>query len=465
MQDKIVELRSNCNLFAKCSVIKGKRDIDMKTVVGDYELMAVPRSLMTSDGVLHSGHMGKSDLVNVIMKHFGVTPFGSLNLPNGAATSAIIDAMYLVNTIIPKPSWIATGADLAKEFLKRVDDRSQTCASVGIIFDTYRDVSLKDATRADRAIGKGKKKKLRKFQINAMTNIKKFSMSEILGTKETKRSLTTFLMEASIDHLSKRNLAYIVAGNNTTLSSFQADISNNHEEADTRMINIICMLSPANQIVLVHSVDTDVFSLLLRHHDSIVCERVYMKLVSGFVDLSSLYDLMGPTVAKALLCLHVLTGCDTTGKFSGISKEFWTKQFLNETDNVRFMESMGKLENGITDDFFDVFSSFVCKAYRFPRSPLKVTNETYDLSSIRYYLFRKSGAEGEKLPPSKGALTKHIDRGYLQLHIWSSVHLSEIEVLEPSEYGWEKDDSIYLPVANGDPIAPDAIIEMVSCKS
>ena len=41
----------------------------MKVVVGDYEVMAVPKNLMTADGVLHSGHVGKSDLVNVIMRH------------------------------------------------------------------------------------------------------------------------------------------------------------------------------------------------------------------------------------------------------------------------------------------------------------------------------------------------------------------------------------------------------------
>ena len=45
--------------------------------------------------------------------------------------------------------------------------------------------------------------------------------------------------------------------------------------------------------------------------------------------------------------------------------------------------------------------------------------------------------------------------------VYSSIyaHLSEINVLEPS------DDNVYLPVANNDPIAPDAIIKMVSCKS
>ena len=49
-----------CTIFARCAVIKGKRNIDMKIVVGDYEMMAVPRSLMTPDGKLTPGHTGKS---------------------------------------------------------------------------------------------------------------------------------------------------------------------------------------------------------------------------------------------------------------------------------------------------------------------------------------------------------------------------------------------------------------------
>ena len=76
----------------------------MKVVVGDYELMTVHRSLMTDDGVLHSGHVGKSDLVNVIMKHCGVASSGLLNLSHDAKTCAIIDDMYAVNTLIPQPS-------------------------------------------------------------------------------------------------------------------------------------------------------------------------------------------------------------------------------------------------------------------------------------------------------------------------------------------------------------------------
>ena len=33
----------------------------MEVVVGEYKLMAVPRSLMTADGKLIPGHIGKAD--------------------------------------------------------------------------------------------------------------------------------------------------------------------------------------------------------------------------------------------------------------------------------------------------------------------------------------------------------------------------------------------------------------------
>ena len=116
VHDKIVELQSNCNLFARCALIQGKRDIDMKVVVGDYELMAVPRSLMKPDGTLLSEHRGKSDLVTEILKQCGVTVTRTLNLSPDDNTCIVIDAMHTVNTINPKPAWIKTGDCLAKEF-------------------------------------------------------------------------------------------------------------------------------------------------------------------------------------------------------------------------------------------------------------------------------------------------------------------------------------------------------------
>ena len=45
-QDKVVELRQHCNLFATCAVICKSRDIDLKEIVGNFELTSYPRFLL-----------------------------------------------------------------------------------------------------------------------------------------------------------------------------------------------------------------------------------------------------------------------------------------------------------------------------------------------------------------------------------------------------------------------------------
>ena len=68
VNEKTKELRGNCNLFARCALIQGKRNIDMKVIVGDYELTVYPKSLFTSDGSLLDGGNSKSDAVTEVMK-------------------------------------------------------------------------------------------------------------------------------------------------------------------------------------------------------------------------------------------------------------------------------------------------------------------------------------------------------------------------------------------------------------
>ena len=63
VHDKIVVLRWNCNLFARCALMQKQRDIDMKKVVGEHELTIVPRSLFNVDGSLLVGAKNKSEAV------------------------------------------------------------------------------------------------------------------------------------------------------------------------------------------------------------------------------------------------------------------------------------------------------------------------------------------------------------------------------------------------------------------
>ena len=257
-------------------------------------------------------------------------------------------------------------------------------------------------------------------------------MSVILAINHTKLSITQCLRMASRNHLVKRNVEYFT-GNSITLTSFQEDIlANNHEEGDTLVISCLCIVNPINAVVIVYSADTDVFVLLLKHHDIILCKKIYMKLASGFVDMTVVHQALGGIFATALLSLHCLTGCDNTGKFAGISKDFLLRRFINERNNQHLVHSLASFGNGITSEILVQFASFVCKAYRFPRSTKKIPEiEIYNLRSSGFSMFLKSNAEGDKLPPSQGAFKKHVERAYFQLHIWRSANLSSIDDHDP----------------------------------
>ena len=96
------------------------------------------------------------------------------------------------------------------------------------------------------------------------------------------------------------------------------------------------------------------------------------------------------------------------------------KRFLAERENERSLNAM----HGVSDELILMFQSFMCKMYKFPRTdPSNIPNELCDISAARYHLFRKSGAEGEKLPPSIGAFRMHVFRMHVMRHACVSTEL------------------------------------------
>ena len=257
INDKTKELRGNCNLFARCALIRGQRDIDMKVVVGDYELTDYPKSLFSSDGSLLDGSKSKSEAVTELLKYTEYVPSDN---PPANPDSVVIDAMRVLNEMATKR--FKTGKDLVNEFRRRIEVISSNAMLQTVVFDTYSaEPSLKDKTRISR-----KKRSLppRDFNISLEKNIEKITMSELLSSSVTKRSITELLMQQIIDHMEELNVNYVVAGNHKTYWSLNGQTNqeeNDHEEADTLMIRCLKLGSDAlhTNVVSVYSADTDVF--------------------------------------------------------------------------------------------------------------------------------------------------------------------------------------------------------------
>ena len=74
VDEKTKELRGNCNLFTRCALIQRKHNINMRVIIGDYELTVFPNSLFSSDGSLLDGSKSKSGAVTEILKATEVEP-------------------------------------------------------------------------------------------------------------------------------------------------------------------------------------------------------------------------------------------------------------------------------------------------------------------------------------------------------------------------------------------------------
>ena len=165
----MVELKENCNLYARCALIQGKCEINMQDVVGSHELNTVPLSLFNYDGSMLLGGVGKADAVTEVLAECGVENY--ITLPE-EADSVIVDAMRIVNEMNPKPICIKNGLDFANEFNKRVDNISKNCSLVMAVFDSYPSPSIKDVTSESR-MATWANNKPRIFSISNETNIER----------------------------------------------------------------------------------------------------------------------------------------------------------------------------------------------------------------------------------------------------------------------------------------------------
>ena len=86
-------------MFYSCALVaQANKDFDMTEVIGNYELNAVPRNLMTSDGKLYPGHSTKHKLAEALTINYTKYVIDA-NIVNAFSSKVIVvDAMVLVQT-------------------------------------------------------------------------------------------------------------------------------------------------------------------------------------------------------------------------------------------------------------------------------------------------------------------------------------------------------------------------------
>ena len=117
----------------------------------------------------------------------------------------------------------------------------------------------------------------------------------------------------------------VVVGRGMTMDP---NIVSDHEEADSKMFVYAKYHADhgAKQIIIT-SPDTDVAVLCCHHfHLSLhSCYQLWLRTGTGsnrrFIPIHDICAKLGPELCKLLPGFHSLTGCDSTGNFSGIRKK------------------------------------------------------------------------------------------------------------------------------------------------
>ena len=163
-------------------------------------------------------------------------------------------------------------------------------------------------------------------------------------------------------------------------------------------------------------------------------------------------------IRELLLFAYCFSGCDTTSSLfkKGKVKVMTTLQNLHAKELDQLL-----LFNKVNSDPAKLVEAGIMFGSRL----YDEKNVNNDINKLRYNLYTKvirnsklsSNFQLESLPPTSEALKQHI------LRVYHSVQQFMGNYLEPTNWGWVKKNGTLYPFPTDKPIAPNKLLEMISC--
>ncbi len=449
---KEVQFSAQSNIFGKIALIQQFRTLDLKEVF-QFPLGPVPWSLAESNGSLNK------TTKSALMRHLEKDVALQQNVPKPFA--AIIDGMALVRKIKPTGHTYQSYAD---HLLTSAIASSANASRIDIVFDVYRDNSIKNAERGNRETGKLEIKKIIGSQ-----KIKQFT--SLLSNGKNKMVLIRYLVARWKTRHSCIGSTDVNVGFDETCISLNgnnvSELFCNHEEADTRLIFHAKQMSQSFEKIVIHTPDTDVLLIALGLGVNIDC-KLFMK--TGVKNKARIISLEGireslkarygiedtEEASKALLGLHGFTGCDTISSFAGKGKVQPVKTMMKDHRHINLFATFGSSPE-LTEDQFQQIQTFVCDLYG---------HHDDDINTVRYkmYAAKHGHLDPKSIPPCADSLRQHSMRASYQVYIWRKSLESHPVIPSPVEFGWDEDEEGNLVISwnNVNP-APDEVLEMMFC--
>lgn len=451
-----VILKADRTLFGRIIVMAQDRDFHMSDVLA-HPLGPLPWALATPEGLMRKTN--KAALAAALQKN--VLP--AETVPNNSAT--IIDGMLLIQKV---PGDQSTFAEVAMFVLAMALKDGITSQRIDIVFDTYRENSIKDSERLARGEDLGMElKNITSSQVvrqwrKFLSHIGNKSSLIMFLVQEWKKSEYRKRLHGKVLFATCQDCCYQI-----TADSIQEVVAlkTAHEEADSRLfLHVAHAAAQGYQSVVINSDDTDVFIMCLAF-DADIEATLFIKCGTRarakILDVGKIAKSIGSNVCRALIGMHAYTGCDTVSAFAGKGKLAALKLISTNIDVYDACVQLGDDWN-VSEQLMDKLEKFTCLIYGAKAGAMQVND-------LRYHLFcaKKGDIESHQLPPCKDCLTQHAKRAAYQAAIWKRA--LEIDPSPPSPVGrgWrlvtqDGRDQLEVDWMSGQP-APQSVLDLLAC--
>ena len=371
--------------------------------------------------------------------------------------------MCIVN-MVPKTPDMNCVEQFGDKFVNIVAAMSETYQEVRIVFDQYKNGSLKEVTREKRA--KGSTPSIH-YLVNDDTQIK--NLKSFLSHIKTKAELTKYLSDRLLKYYEGKSQRILVMHHTQIEANFplpeivsmpeMTGGQHNLEEGDQLvLLNAFDVMHKNPESILdIFSVDTDVFVLLVGNFAKLPKSTTLIRKKGERISIQENYMKLGNR-AESLIGWYAFKGTDCTGSFAGKGILSHFKAFMAADDEI--LDAFAKF--GITQDIPDrvhnQMERFVCLLYKSG----DVTPSS--LRDLRWILFAQKGKEGAQLPPTQGSLIPHTARAYYMALVWKSSKIPCPQLPPPTDYHWELVEDKLKPVFCLKPPAPEALLELRKCN-
>ena len=232
-----------------------------------------------------------------------------------------------------------------------------------------------------------------------------------------------------------------------------------HEEADTRIFSHInyCVAQYGYTRVVIQATDTDILILAIYYSVRIHgLQELWVHKGSTHLPchniagmLADKFSLPVLLATSALLCGHIMSGCDAVSYAFRKGKKKLFKVAMITASDLKDMMKFGDDSLVVSDAVIGSCRTFFMKLY---------SDFSGNLDDLRAHIF------GRKLPPTESAHKYHMLRGLYQIAICKRSHQCVLSLPDATSFGRQLLKGHLVPIMMDKPAKPPVVKQKQHCQ-